>query len=244
VPTIIAISQDKLLYQLKLSCLIPGITEQIVRRTIVATKVTEVGIKVEPSELQQRADTFRKENQLLSVPITVEWLERHQLSVDDFEALILWQVQEQKLAQYLFADQVELYFAAHQLDYAGAILYEVVLDNMDLALELFYGLQEGEISFPQVAQQYIQSLEQRRQCGYLGMRRRSELKPEISAAVFGAKPPQILKPITTNSGIYLILVEEIIQPQLDASLSSEILKMLFERWIEAQQLDFQLLDIE
>jgi len=34
-------------------------------------------------------------------------------------------------------------------------MYEVVLDDEDLAMELFYALQEGEISFPE-AYQYIQ----------------------------------------------------------------------------------------
>jgi len=32
----------------------------------------------------------------------------------------------------------------------------VVLNDEDLAMELFYALQEGEISFPEVAYQYIQ----------------------------------------------------------------------------------------
>jgi len=30
-------------------------------------------------------------------------------------------------------------------------MYEVVLGDEDLAMELFYALQEGEISFPEVA---------------------------------------------------------------------------------------------
>jgi parvulin-like peptidyl-prolyl isomerase len=48
--------------------------------------------------------------------------------------------------------------------------------------------------------------------------RRKELKPEISAAVFAAAPPQVLKPILSAKGLHLILVEEIIQPQLDDKL--------------------------
>jgi len=41
-----------------------------------------------------------------------------------------------KLAQYLF-DKVEPFFAEHQLDYTQVVMYEVVLDDEDLA-ELFY----------------------------------------------------------------------------------------------------------
>ena len=113
-------------------------------------------------------------------------------------------------------------------------MYEVVLDDEDLAIELFYGIQEGEMSFYEVAHQYIQDTELRRKGGYRGIVRRKELKPEISAAVFAAKPPQVLKPIVTSSGVNLILVEEIIQPELDAKLGSQIMFNLFDEWLQQQ----------
>ncbi|GEA28334.1 chaperone SurA [Microcystis aeruginosa NIES-4325] len=67
------------------------------------------------------------------------------------------------------------------------------------------------MSFYDVTHKYIQDKELRRQGGYLGVQRRQDLKPEISAAVFATKPPQLLKPIVKAKGISLILVEEIIQ---------------------------------
>ena len=45
--------------------------------------------------------------------------------------------------------------------------------------------------------------------GYRGILQRKDLKPEISAAVFAATPPQILKPIVTSIGAHLILVDEV-----------------------------------
>ncbi len=139
-----------------------------------------------------------------------------------------------KLAQHLFADKVESYKVEHQLNYAGAIIYEVVLEDKDLTIELFYALQDGEMSFPEVAHQYIQDTELRRRGGYRGIVKRTDMKPEISAAVFAAKPPQILKPIVTSKGIHLILVEEIIQPQLDDKLRYQIISDLFSGWLKQQ----------
>lgn len=78
------------------------------------------------------------------------------------------------------------------------MIYEAVLDDEDLALELFYAIQEGEINFQEVARQYIQDTELRRCRGYRGIRYRKDLKPEIAAAIFAATPPQILKPIVTQ----------------------------------------------
>jgi parvulin-like peptidyl-prolyl isomerase len=113
-------------------------------------------------------------------------------------------------------------------------MYEVVLDDEDLAMELFYGIQEGEMSFYEVAHQYIQDMELRRKGGYQGIVRRKELKPEISAAVFAAMPPQVLKPIVTSSGVHLILVEEIIRPELNNKLRYQILSDLFAGWLKQQ----------
>ncbi|MFM7908309.1 MAG: peptidylprolyl isomerase [Microcystis sp.] len=99
------------------------------------------------------------------------------------------------------------------------------------------------MSFNDVTDKYIQDKELRRQGGYLGVQRRQDLKPEISAAVFATKPPQLLKPIVKAKGISLILVEEIIQPELDYKLRFQILSDLFSGWLKHQiedQTNFEL----
>jgi parvulin-like peptidyl-prolyl isomerase len=230
----ITITSENILHQVKLSCKIPSVIEEIVTRKIIADAAADAGIKVETEELQKASDSIRLMGELKSADDTWAWLQKHGLSLDDFEEVIYTNVISGKLAQYLFADKVEPFFVEHQLDYAGVVMYEVVLDDEDLAMELFYTLQEGEMSFYEVAHQYIRDTELRRKGGYLGIVRRKELKPEISAAVFAAKPPQVLKPIMTSSGVNLILVEEIIQPELDNVLHHKIILNLFYTWLEQQ----------
>ena len=53
-------------------------------------------------------------------------------------------------------------------------MYEVVLDDFDLAMELFYALVEGEMSFHEIAHQYIQDTELRRKGGYRGILKRAD----------------------------------------------------------------------
>ncbi|MFM7373386.1 MAG: peptidylprolyl isomerase, partial [Sphaerospermopsis kisseleviana] len=109
-----------------------------------------------------------------------------------------------------------------------------ILDDEDLALEIFYALQEGEISFHQIARQYIQTPEIRRAGGYQGMRQRSDFRPEIAAAIFAANPPQIIKPIITSQGAHIIMVEEIIKPQLNEQMRVKIIGDLFTNWLKQQ----------
>ena len=228
----ITVSHADILHQAKLACQIPTLAEGIAIRKIITAAAAETGITIETAELQQAADRLRLINQLKSTDATWAWLQTHDLSLDEFEEMIYTNLLSGKLAQHLFADKVDAYFVEHQLDYTGAVMYEVLLEDRDLAMELFYSIQEQEVSFFEVAHQYIQEPGLRRAVGYRGIINRRDLKPELSAAVFAANPPQILKPILTAKGIHLILVEEIIQAQLDQDLHNKILAELFENWLK------------
>ena len=230
----ITITNENILTELKVSCKLPEIIEGIVTRKIIENAATEAGIKVEDEELQKVADQLRLANNLISADDTWEWLGKHGLSIEEFEQIIYNTVTSKKLATHLFGDKVEPYFFANQLHYSSVVMYEIILDDEDLAIELFYAVQEGEMSFYDVAHKYIQDTELRRKVGYRGILHRKDLKPEISAAVFAIQSSQLLKPIVTSSGIHLILVEEIIQPELNEKIRSNILSDLFFEWLKQQ----------
>lgn len=242
--TTMRISSHELIQQIKLSCQMPTAIAGIVNRKIIESTAASAGITIESEELQQAADVFRVTNHLLRADDTQLWLEEHHLTVDEFEDIVRISALSSKLASHLFADRVEPFFVEHQLDYAQVVLYDITLDDADLAMELFYAIQEQEISFYEAAHHYIQDVESRRCGGYRGILQRADLKPEISAAVFAAAPPQLLKPIVTAKGAHLILVEEIIQPTLDKSLHQKILSDLFLQWLKQQetQIDVVVLD--
>lgn len=231
---LIKLSSADIIYHLKLSCQIPTILEAIATSRIITEFATQAGIEISIEELQQAADSMRFTYQLLRAEDTWNWLNKHYLSLDDFEDMAKTNLLSAKLANHLFADKVEPFFYAHQIDYAGAVTYEVILDDEDLALELFYSLKEGEISFQEIARQYIQTPEIRRAGGYQGIRYRRDFRPEIAAAVFAATPPQILKPIITPKGVHIIAVEEIISAELDEQRQTQITRDLFTMWLEEQ----------
>ena len=101
-------------------------------------------------------------------------------------------------------------------------------------MELFYAIQEDELTFPEIAREYIPDLQLRRAGGYKGIQRRTDFRPEVAAAVFAATAPEIIKPIVTSKGVYLIWVEEIIQPELTEELREEIITDLFDVWLKQQ----------
>ncbi|MEC4815754.1 MAG: peptidylprolyl isomerase [Scytonema sp. PMC 1069.18] len=228
------ITTSDIIHSLKLSCQIPDVIEAIVSKHIIAKAVQKAGLEVEPEELQQEGDKIRLEKKLIKAKDTWAWLEKHHLSVTDFEKLAYNNVLVKKLANHLFTSHVEKFFYEHQLDYEASVTYEVIFEDKDLALEMFYAHEEGEINFSEIARLYIQDPELRRTGGYQGLRDRKEFRPEIAAAVFAATPPQILKPIPTPKGAYLIWVEEIIKPELDEQLREKIISELFANWLKQE----------
>jgi PPIC-type PPIASE domain len=227
----IELSDRDLIYEAKIAGKIPELVSGIARRKIIQQQVKKAGIEPTVAELQQAADQFRIVNKLASAEATNQWLRSRHLSVDDFEEMVTQDLLSDKLARHLFSNRVEPFFHQNHLNYHAAILYEVVLVDRDLAMEIFYSLQEGDLSFADVAHQYISDPDLRRRGGYVGRVNRRKLCPEISAAVFAAKPPQLIKPIINAVGIHLIQVEEIIEPKLDEQIHQQILTEMFDSWM-------------
>lgn len=231
---ILSVSTEDVLQQVKLSGQLGAVKEEVLTRRIIRKTASEKGIEVTPEEIQVSADEFRKANNLQRAEDTLAWLRQRELAVEDFEAMIHFSVLQSNLAKYLFSDQVNAYFSTHQLENMEVALYEVVLEDEDVALELFYGLKEREITFFEIAQQYIKDTELRRRGAYRGILNRMELSAEISSSVFSSNPPQLLTPILTANGVHLIYVDEIFQPELNENVRGKIILILFNEWLKQE----------
>ncbi len=231
---VLSISPTEVMHYLKMSCQIPNVIEGIATRKVIADTASKAGITVEEEELQQEGDRLRFVKKLVKASDTLAWLKTHYLSIDEFEELVHNTVLSKKVADHLFTDKVESFFYKNQLNFVAAVTYEVIFDDYELALELFYALQENELTFPEIAREYIQNPELRRAGGYQGVRHRKDFRPEIASSVFAATPPDVVKPIVTPKGVYLIWVEEIIQPELNEQLRQTIISELFASWLNEQ----------
>jgi parvulin-like peptidyl-prolyl isomerase len=139
-----------------------------------------------------------------------------------------------KLARHLFSDRVEAYYRSHRAESVQVVLYEVVLDNVDMAIELFYALQAQEVTFDEVAKRYSMEVRSRRQRGYRGVLHPADLPSELAEAVFAASAPEVLRPIELKGNVHLLYVEERIEPVLDESMREGILTELFSNWLKEQ----------
>ena len=229
------ISETEIISYLKLSRQLPGVLSDITKQKIIVRTARDANITLKELEIQQTANRFRRQHNLTDARDTIEWLEKNQLDTAEFEELICNILLIQKLAQHLFEDKVEAYFYNNHLNYYKTIFYEIIVGDRYLAMELFYSLQEQETSFWNLAHQYNQDDELRRNGGYRGIQTRDRLHPEIAAAIFAAQNlPTLLKPITIDKSAHLIYVEEIVTPELNSALRLEIIEQLFKQWLQQQ----------
>jgi parvulin-like peptidyl-prolyl isomerase len=220
-----------LLHQLKITGKIPELIAGILQQRILEDQAQQLDLEITDDELQAGADQFRAANHLDTIAATEKWLADRLLSMDDFEQLVTTNLLTHKVSQQLFASKVEPFFHQHILDYGGAIISEIILQDYQLAIELFYAIQEGDMSFGEVVRDYAQDQKQPSD-GYRGLVKRSQMPPELSAVVFAAQPPKLLPPIRIANKTHLILVTEIVPPQLSTTVREQILWDLFQDWMQ------------
>jgi parvulin-like peptidyl-prolyl isomerase len=231
------ITNEDILNQLKISQMLPAIKEQILIARIIKDEAAQAEIKVEISELQEAADAFRLKNKLIGAKITQKWLDIHQLSLDDFESIIHFQLTSDRLKQQVLTDKVEKYFYQNKLDFDRVALYEIIIQNKELATELYYAVRDGEIKFHDVASKYIEDVELKRKGGYLGQISRKDLNPELLSVFATPNPPQVIKPITTAKGHHLLWVEEVIPAELTTEIRQELEGKIFIEFLRERATD-------
>ncbi len=231
----IILTYRDLLQQAKYGYQIPQLIVAARQHHVLLTTAETQGIIVSADDLQQSADRLRVQHNLLSAKDTLSWLEHYHFSIEDFENLAYITLLRSRLSETMFDDQVAMHFADRQLEYLRSTIYEVLLSEHELAMELYYALQERETDFLAVLHEYAPSPEAR------SVRRR-DLPPDLSAIVFAAHPPTLLRPIRTSAGTHLIYVAARVQVELTESLRSQIREELFDRWLaeQAEPLDVTL----
>ncbi|UIE40349.1 peptidylprolyl isomerase [Leptodesmis sichuanensis A121] len=229
-----SISPEELVSFLKKNLQYQEVRLGVLQQAIVNRAAAARGIEVDQPEIQAEADRQRRERHLERAADTLAWLSNQQITAEEWEAGIRDRLLTQKLIENLFGNEVESYFVQNRLDFDQVVLYQIIVPYEQLATELFYQIEESEISFFEAAHLYDIDPNRRQYCGYEGKLYRWSLKPEIAAVVFAADPRQIIPPVQTEQGFHLLRVEEFITAQLTPETRQEILQRLFREWLNGE----------
>ena len=209
---------------------------EILHQKIVAEAASSRNIVVTEEEIQTEANKIRCSLRLEKAADTLAWLEDNLLDPDGWEISLTNQIIAEKLAKNLFDSKAEEHFAQNRLNYDRFVLYQLVVPYEKLAQELFYQIEEEEISFYQAAHLYDLDEQRRYVCGYEGKVHRWNYPPDIAAAVF--KTPiavgEVIGPIKSERGYHLFKIEDYIPAKLTPKIRQEIINEMFTGWLDSE----------
>jgi len=228
------IEPDEIVTFLKKNIQLREVYEKILQQSVIDRIAQERGITVTPEEIQAEAELQRRERRLEKASDTLAWLAHQSIAPDDWEAGIRDRLLAQKLADHLFSKEVEKFFVQNRLDFDRVLLYQIIVTDFSLAQELFYQIEEREISFYEAAHLYDIDEKRRHQCGCEGKLDRWQFKPDIAAAVFGAPLGIAIGPLQTAAGYHLFMVEEFISAELTPQRYQDTLDRIFKEWLTSE----------
>ncbi len=230
----VSITSGEIVDDLKQEIELRAVCQRILEKKVVQYAAQERAITVSSTDLQEEADRMRREMHLERASDTLTWLSQQLLTPEDWEAGIRDRLLRLKLQEALFSQEVDKFFAQHRLDFEQVILYRIIIPYAQLAYEIYYQIEEAEISFYEAAHLYDLDAKQRYQCGYVGAVHRWNLHPDLASRVFSASPGEVISPIQIENQYYLLKVEEFIPAQLTTENRQMILSNLFADWLEAE----------
>ncbi|MDJ0616195.1 MAG: peptidylprolyl isomerase [Calothrix sp. MO_192.B10] len=230
----IFIEPEEIINFLKTEMCLRDIYQRILFQRIINSTAAIRGVNVTVAEIEAEANRQRRENHLEKATDTITWLSEQLVTPNDWEDGIRNRLLANKLAEALFAQDVENFFSQHRPQFEQVILYELIVADEKLAQELYYQIEEGEISFYEAAHQYHIDEECRQKCGYEGEVYRWSIQPDIAAIIFSIPPKHLIGPIKTEKGYHLIITEELIPAELTVNRYQEILNQMFQQWLVSE----------
>jgi parvulin-like peptidyl-prolyl isomerase len=231
-----AVGVEEFMRVLKLTGQFDQLLDQFVRDRLTARSARQAGIQVSASEIQERADQFRKEHGLHRASDTNKYLDRMRVTLEEFEAFITDTLYQEKMLQEVCGEQaVQGYFKLNSPRFDSIELSHVVLDSEARAREMMAVLEDDPGSFEEMAREHSIAAT-RSKGGLIGKVLRGALRPEVEAKVFAAAAGALLGPFATADAktLEIFRVNARHPGHLDDETANEVRRLLRAEWLRAR----------
>ena len=208
-----------------------GLMIQLQRELIIDAELRS--IECNDEDIFSAYKAFYQHQQINSDQDRAEWLQRNHLNLAQFEQLVLRTVKLDRFKQTTFSHQVDSYFLQrkNQLDRASYSLLRV--KDPHLAQELFFRLEAGEATFPELVKQYSQGQEAETD-GSIGPHELSFPHPTLAQKIRSLKPGRLSHPLQVADWFVIVKLDRYFPAQLDDKMRSRLIEELYDRWIQNQ----------
>jgi parvulin-like peptidyl-prolyl isomerase len=191
------------------------------------------GLECSPEEKVAALDLLYEQQNLGTEADLLAWLQKNDMTLEDLESQSMRHVLLNKFKAATFGSQVEAHFMRRKPELDQVIYSLIRTDDISLAQELYFRINEGECSFADIARQYSQGMEASTG-GMIGPTALTSPHPEIARILFSSQPGQLYTPIRLEQWVIILRLEKLIPAQLDDTTRQRMVDELFERWLQKQ----------
>jgi len=191
---------------------------------------TRPELAIAPTDVDQKMLEFRQRNNLTDSFQYREWLQNQGLDEDLFHERFLMELRVYKLREHLAEARLQEYFIERKLTFDQVILSRIVVQEKELAEELFLQLKDGA-SFENLAREYSIT-EDRLYNGMFGKVSRGNLPDALRAKLDIMVPGAVLDPMELEGNWYIFRLEHNLPATLDnPDVRQALLDELLEEWV-------------
>lgn len=161
------------------------------------------------------------------------WREQRHLTLPQLEGLATFAEAVAQASEAVWADQVPSLFLERRERYDTVTLSLVRVRDADLAMELFFQLQEGSLDFSEAVRRYGEEPD-RRSRGLVGPVAVQNLHPVMAQVVRRHPPGTLIPPLDISGMQHLVRVEAFDAAQLTEPIRQQLLGELRGRWLGDQ----------
>lgn len=229
----ISISENEIIDFLRRDLRLKQICRELLAQRMINHVAEEHGVNVTGEEVQAELDRISYENQFNHPAQLLAWISEEMTSLSEFKQRVQDDLVSKNLARQLFLDQVREVLNENPKSFEQLVIYQITVPYESLAREIFYQIEEEEISFYEAAHLYNTREKARLHCGYEGKSMRQQLPEGLAEILSDVRAGEVIGPIQLPDSYYAIfLVDDLISPSTNPSLEEEILGNTFQAWVE------------
>ncbi|MEB3338760.1 MAG: peptidylprolyl isomerase [Leptolyngbyaceae bacterium] len=186
-----------------------------------------------PEEQEAALKAFYAQNQITSEEILQAWLKHYGMTPDQVTALATRELRINKFKQATWGTKLESHFLNRKAQLDKVVYSLIRTQEVEIAQELYFRLQDGEQSFAELAQQYSKGPEGQTG-GLVGPTEMSAPHPVLVNLLTTLKPGQISTPTRVGEWLVIVRLEKLIPAQFDEAMQQRLMNELFSNWLQEQ----------
>ncbi len=203
----------------------------LVRNIIIDQAIADISCTEE--ERITAITYFEKQHQITSDESRSSWLLNHGITLEEVDDIATRPIRIEKFKTATWGHKINSYFLTKKANLDQVVYSLIRTQDMGLANEIYFRIQEGEQSFAELAREYSQGSEARTG-GLLGLVPINYPHPAISKLLSVSKAGQLWSPRALGEWVVIVRLENILPAQLDEAMRRRLLDELFETWIQNQ----------